>query len=296
MTAVNAHTRLVGLIGWPVDHSLSPTMHNAAFEAMELNWVYLPLAVNPEVENQVSRAVLGLAALGFAGANITIPHKQAVMPYLDEITESAMSIGAVNTVHVAEDGRLKGDNTDAAGFLADLNEHNIDLREIDALVIGAGGAARAVIFALAQAGAHRITVLGRTPARAIQLVGAMQRQFPKIVFAAYPFDNAFETQLPRARFIVNCTPLGMTGHEDSLSNFVRGKFTPDQIIYDLVYGPRNTSLIDHAKECGARAFDGLGMLVHQGALSLEIWSGRPAPIEVMRRAAEARLGLSSPRP
>ena len=172
---VDGKTQLVGVIAWPVKHSLSPAMHNAAFEALGLNWVYLPLPVPPE---RVGDAVRGLTALGFAGANVTVPHKQAVIPYLDRLTPAAQAIGAVNTIIVGEDGHLTGDNTDATGFLTDLRAAGIEPASWRPVLLGSGGAARAVAYALGMAGVTPVRILARTPARAEERWREMQRPLP----------------------------------------------------------------------------------------------------------------------
>ena len=177
VAALSATTQLVGLIGWPVSHSVSPAMHNAAFAALGLDWAYVPLPVNPAGragDAAVAAAVRGLAALGLRGANVTIPHKQAVMAAVDSLTPAAAAIGAVNTLVVGEEGTLIGDNTDAPGFVADLRAHGVEPAGGHGLVLGAGGSARAIVYGLAEAGAAAITVLNRTPERAQALALAAQ--------------------------------------------------------------------------------------------------------------------------
>ena len=274
---------LTGLIGWPVSHSRSPAMHNAAFAAAGIDGVYLRLPVRPA---WVGEAVRGLPALGFRGANVTIPHKQAVIPFLDELSPAARAIGAVNTIVAHEDGRLLGDNTDAPGFLADLAEHGVgveELRQGGALVLGAGGSARAVAYALASAGVP-VYVAARRPEQAQSLVAGLRP-----LFAGLPVACASLSALPDARLIVNCTPAGMTPHTDA-SPWPDGlAFRPGQIVYDLVYNPPDTRLMRQARGAGIPACNGLGMLLHQGALAWEQWTGRPAPIEAMRRALQSPI-------
>ncbi|RMF36538.1 MAG: shikimate dehydrogenase, partial [Chloroflexi bacterium] len=212
---VDGTTRLVGIIGWPVAHSLSPAMHNTAFAALGLNWAYVPLPVPP---GAVEDALRGLKALGFAGANVTIPHKEAVIPYLDEVTPAARAMGAVNTLLVRRENgttRLVGDNTDAIGFLEDLRAAGFDPAGRRCLVLGAGGGARAVVYALAQAGAH-VTLHNRTPRRAQALVQALIPHLPGASLTALPADVRL-TDLDLAPFdlLVNATPVGMWPHPEA---------------------------------------------------------------------------------
>lgn len=278
---ITATTQLVGLIGWPVGHSVSPTMHNAAFAAAGLNWRYVPLPVSPD---HIEDAVRGLRALGFRGANVTVPHKQAVMPILDKWTPAAEAIGAVNTIIAGEDGVLTGDNTDAGGFVADLNDHGVDPAGRRVLILGAGGSARAVVYGLAEAGCAAITILNRTPARADELVEAMAGYFPTVEFAALPFPAAVGDVAAGADLIVNCTSLGMAPHIEGLPWDEEVEFMAHQTIYDLVYNPAATRLLQLAAADGARPIGGLGMLVHQGAIAWQRWTGEEAPVAVMQRA------------
>jgi shikimate dehydrogenase len=272
---------LVGLIGWPVSHSRSPRIHEAAFAALELPGRYVLLPVEPE---RVGEAVRGLRALGFRGANVTVPHKQAVIPHLDHVTDTARTLDAVNTIWVDANGRLCGDNTDMAGFLTDLRDEEVNLAGRRALVLGAGGSARAVVHGLAQAGCARVTVLNRTRERAESLLARVQAAGCELLAASFPDDVAEHAQA--AELVVNCTSLGMTPHDDALAWDPTVSFRPDQVVYDLVYTPRRTALLAKAAADGARALGGLGMLVRQGALAFERWTGQRAPVSVMMQAAE----------
>ncbi len=276
---INGATRLVGLMGWPISHSHSPAMHNAAFAALGLPWAYVPLPVQP---GHAGDAVRGLAALGFAGANVTMPHKPAVMPHLDELTAAARTVGAVNTIIVREDGTLLGDTTDGYGFMADLAEHRVAL-DGPALVIGAGGAARSVTYALAEAG-MTVAVCGLETDQAQHLcqVTMAALSLPAGRLTAHPYPAGLPELAPAAQLIVNATSLGM--HEGDPAPWDPSvPFRPDQIIYDLVYH-RPTAFLALAAADGARTIGGLGMLVHQGARSFELWTGRPAPVDVMAAA------------
>jgi shikimate dehydrogenase len=280
-TDITARTQLVGLIGWPVSHSVSPTMHNAAFADRRMNWRYVPLPVHPD---RIAEAVLGLRALGFRGANVTVPHKQAVMPHLDRWTSAAEAIGAVNTIIVDEGGAMTGDNTDAAGFIADLRDNGVDPAGGNALLIGAGGSARAIVYGLAEAGAASVTLLNRTVDRADSLIATMRNYFPHVAFHTGAFPDAVAEMASGAELIVNCTSLGMHPLVEGLPWDEEVEFTPEQTVYDLVYNPASTRLLQLAAADGARTIGGLGMLIHQGAIAWERWTGEEAPVAVMQRA------------
>lgn len=278
-----AEMHLTGLIGWPVGHSKSPAMHNAAFRAAGVDGYYALLTVRPD---RVGEAVAGLRALGFRGANVTVPHKQAVMPFLDVLTPEARAIGAVNTIIVEEDGTLVGTNTDAMGFWQDLQALGAPLDDLTAsatLVLGAGGSARAVAYALAT---HDIPVriLARRPEQAQLLVASLSPYLPDAgLLTSHPWPE-LRTLAATARLIVNCTPVGMFPNIDASPWPDNLPFRPEQIVYDLVYNPRQTRLMAQAAAAGARAWNGLGMLVRQGALAWELWTGHPAPVAAMRAA------------
>ncbi len=284
---------LTGLLGWPVSHSRSPAMHNAAFQAAGVDGVYLPLPVSPD---RIEAAVRGLVALGFGGANVTIPHKQAVIPFLDELSPAARAIGAVNTIVVRADGSLFGDNTDAPGFLADLSAQGIRLSDLvtgGALIFGAGGSGRAIVYALATAGIP-ILLAARRSEQAQHLITDLLPHLPSYAqLRSLPPDPApdfgplLRSLAPSApRLIVNCTSLGMTPRVDVSPWPDDVPFRRDQIVYDLVYNPPETRLLAQARACGARGLNGLGMLLHQGALAWEQWVGRPAPLAAMSVALQ----------
>jgi shikimate dehydrogenase len=280
-TDITAKTTLVGLIGWPISHSVSPVMHNAAFAALRLNWRYVPLPVHPA---RVAEAVAGVRALGLRGVNVTVPHKQAVMPHLDRWSPAAAAIGAVNTIIVGEDGELLGDNTDAAGFVTDLRANGVDPAGKRVLVVGAGGSARAVVYGLAEAGCESLVLLNRTVDKAESLLAAMRELFPDVPMLARPFPDGVAESAADAELIVNCTSLGMSPNLEGLPWDEDVEFAPGQTVYDLVYNPAVTRLLQLASVDGARVIDGLGMLIHQGAIAFERWTGETAPVDVMRRA------------
>lgn len=284
---ISAKTTLVGLIGWPVSHSVSPAMHNAAFDALGLDWRYVPLPVDPALPGAVGDAVRGMRAMGMRGVNVTVPHKQAVLPFLDRIAAAAQAMRAVNTVIVEADGSLTGDNTDAPGFIADLRAHGVEPAGQSVLVLGAGGSARAIVYGLAQAQARHVTIANRSSERASRLLDDLRPFLGATVVEVMALPDGARTI--EADLIVNCTSLGMTPHQDTTPWPHDLPLHPGQIVYDLVYNPAETLLLRQARQHGARAIGGLGMLIWQGALAFERWTGQPAPVEVMRLAAEECL-------
>ncbi|MCX7925187.1 MAG: shikimate dehydrogenase [Fimbriimonadales bacterium] len=270
---LDASTQLAGVLGYPVRHSLSPAMQNAAFRAMGLNWVYLAFEVPPD---RLPDAIRGMRGLGVRGLNLTIPHKESVMPLLDGLTDAALQIGAVNTLFW-DGGRLIGDNTDAEGFLRALREAGIEPAGQTVLILGAGGAARAVAYALSKAGC-RLIIANRTPERAIALADTFEAQTTELT------RESLREVLPSVNGLVNCTALGMSPDIDSTPP-IDWRGVPDSTwVCDLVYRPLQTRLLREAAARRLKTVDGLGMLVHQGALAFERWTGLPAPVEVMRQS------------
>jgi shikimate dehydrogenase len=275
--------RRVGLLGWPVAHSHSPAMHKAAFKELGLHWDYLLLPVRPE---HVSDAVHGIRGFGLEGANVTVPHKQAVMESLDEVTEEARAIGAVNTI-LNQEGRLIGYNTDAVGFLRALREVGFDPRGCRAVLLGAGGAARAVLYTLLAARAE-VVLVNRGLQRGRQLADDFQPLFQaRVPVLPLAYSYALQEALNSADLLVNATNMGMhpQGEASPLPDAVA--FHKALTVYDLVYQPLHTRLLSDARAAGARGIDGLGMLVHQGAAAFTLWTGEVAPLEVMRAAASS---------
>ncbi|MFN3689438.1 MAG: shikimate dehydrogenase [Fimbriimonadales bacterium] len=276
--SLDAFTQLTGVLGCPVRHSLSPAMHNAAFRALGLNWVYLAFETPPE---SLPMAVAGMRGLGIRGLNLTVPHKEAVIPLLDTLTDTARRIGAVNTLFW-DKGQLVGDNTDAEGFLRALRESGVEPAGQTVLILGAGGAARAVAYALASLGC-RLILANRTLERARALAEAFHAQ------ATPMHQESLRKIVPAVNGIVNCTALGMTPNTETTPP-VDWELVPETAwICDLVYRPLRTRLLREAESRGLKTIDGLGMLIHQGALAFERWTGQPAPLEAMRQSAEAQL-------
>jgi shikimate dehydrogenase len=276
-----AKSRRVVLLGWPVAHSVSPAMHNAAFRVLGLDWAY---ELRPVPPRGLAAAVESLRGARFGGANVTVPHKQAIIPWLDGIDDDARGIGAVNTV-VPRDGRLWGYNTDAGGFLTALDAAGFRPAGRRGLLLGAGGAARAVAYALASAGCQ-VSIHNRTPQRARRLAADLADILPDALVGVLPAEMGL-AGLEAGDFdlLVNATSLGMWPRPDA-SPWPEGQPIPARwMVFDLVYNPLETRLLRQARAAGAQAIDGLGMLVHQGALAFTLWTGRTAPIDRMYSAA-----------
>ena len=283
---VTGHTRIVGVIGWPIEHTVSPPMHNAAFAALGMDWCYVPFPVRSE---RLAEAIAGVRGLGLCGINVTVPHKQAMLALMDDLTPAARTIGAVNTVLIEGD-RLVGHNTDAGGFLRALREAGFAPEGCRAVMLGAGGAARAVGYALVDVGAH-LTILNRSPERAVALATDLHAANENaIIDAGALTQSALRRASETTQLIVNATPLGMWPHVDASPwpddvEYPAGAFT-----FDLIYNPRETLLMRRVREAGGEAIDGLGMLVHQGAEAFALWTGQEPPTDVMYRACTAILG------
>ncbi len=263
----------LGVLGWPVGHSRSPAIHNAALAALGMSdWHYQRLPVPPELFAQTARA---LGQSGFVGANVTIPHKQAALALADSASEAAGAIGAANTLTFAEDGTIAAENTDAPGLIAAIGEPLAGRR---ALVLGAGGSARAAVWALREAGAAEVLIWNRTHERAAELAREL---------------GASAVAEPRAaELLVNCTAVGLAAAAGRDGELEQLALTPALLgefatVVDLVYGEGETKLLAAARAAGARTLDGLEILVAQGALSFELWTGREASLQAMREAARA---------
>jgi shikimate dehydrogenase len=289
---ITSGTRLFAVLGHPVAHSLSPVMQNAALAEMGLDGVYLAFDVPPQ---RLGDALRGMAAAGVGGVNLTIPLKEHAPPLLDWLSPEAERIGAVNTVRFAE-GRLEGHNTDAPGFLQSLRSLDFDPAGKHCVVLGAGGSARAVAVALLSAGAV-VTLANRTEERAHELArvlnegaGDGSEARPEAVSVTPMEAEALERALAAAELLVNTTSVGMTPHADAPPPVPTTALHPRLLVYDLIYNPAETRLLAAARECGARTCNGVSMLAHQGALALEIWTGRPAPVATMERVLHEALG------
>ncbi|MFB2879315.1 shikimate dehydrogenase [Floridanema aerugineum] len=285
---ITGKTKLLGVIGDPIEHSLSPVMHNAAIAKLQLDYVYLPFPIKPE---NLPTAISGFAAIGLIGFSVTIPHKQAIIPLLTEVSPIAKEIGAVNTVWRTETG-WNGTNTDVEGFLAPLKNYNQNWHQTTALILGYGGAARAVVAGCAQLNCAKIQVVGRD----LQKLKAFQNSWQNSQLAVNLGIHHWQ-QLPdligESNLLVNTTPVGMYPHVDEspVSAELMEKLPRNAIAYDLIYTPNPTKFLQIAKEQGANAIDGLEMLIQQGAAALQIWLKQQVPVDVMRQSLRQHLGL-----
>jgi shikimate dehydrogenase len=276
-------TAIYAVLGWPVAHSRSPAMHNAAFAALGLDALYVPLAVPPA---RLPAALAALRALGIAGANATLPHKAALLALLDEVEPAARAIGAVNTI-VRDGSRLLGANTDAEGLARSLQHAGVALAGTRALVLGTGGAARAAVVGLAAAGAGQIWVAGRRPDQAQQLSAELRAHCAPCALQACDLARLPPAALAACDLLVQATSatLGDGAHARTFAAAIPLAALPAHaVVCDLVYKPLHTALMQRASERGLRTVDGLGMLLHQGALAFERWTDQAAPLDVMRAA------------
>lgn len=279
--AIDSHTILYGVFGDPIRHSRSPIMLNRAFQESEINAVYAAFHVRPE---ELGDAVRGIRALGYRGINVTIPHKVEVMQYLDEIDEGARVVGAVNTI-VNEAGKLIGYNTDGIGYVRSLKEETgIDLKGKSVLVLGAGGAARGVAYALAKEGAGCIYIANRTKERALELADTISAYTKTVGLGLDEIANVVD----EAQFVLNTTSAGMHPNTEELPMPVE-LLREHHLVSDLIYNPRITRFLREAEVKGARIHGGLGMFIYQGAFAFEYWTGTPAPVAVMRQVVEQSL-------
>jgi shikimate dehydrogenase len=272
------------LLGSPVAHSFSPAIQNAAFETAGLDYRYEAMDVPPE---ELAVTITGMRANGWLGANVTIPHKEAVLPLLDEIHQSAVQTSAVNTI-VNKDGHLVGHNTDLQGFMRDLQSHWQIPRAGRSLILGAGGGARAAAFGLAQEGLD-LLLIARTATRAEKVAQDIRRNFTVEVGILPWAGESFMSAASQCSLIVNATPLGMKPDNQTSPWPGDVRLPPSAFIYDMVYSPRDTLLLKQAQQSGLRAVSGSGMLLEQAALSYELWAGHRAPRAQMREALEESL-------
>ena len=281
---INTHTQFCGVIGNPIEHSLSPAIHNAAFQELGLNFVYLAWRVEA-----IGEAIKGLRALGnFRGASVTIPHKVASLSFLDEVERTARHIGAINTI-VADGGKLTGHNTDATGALRALREGGVALANQRVVMLGSGGAARAIAFALAAEGAiERLDLLGIDDRECGALSSDLREKTKLAVQGHHLSEKALTNTLPNAQVLIHCTPTGMSPKVDETcvpSSLLHAGLS----VMDIVYNPRETRLLRDVRTRGCRTIPGLEMFLHQAAAQFELWTGRPAPTKVMRQVLESRF-------
>jgi shikimate dehydrogenase len=284
----SAKTKVCGLIGDPVEHSMSPVMHNAAFRELGLDYLYVPFRVKKE---EIGKAIDGMRALNLRGLNITIPHKVAVIPLLDELDPLAEKIGAVNTI-VNNDGVLRGYNTDASGLLQSMWTNGIEPRDKNIVIIGAGGASRAVTFILADKKA-RLVILNRIQELdwAKELASRITQTFRQKIEALELTRENLAKVLNKADILLNATNAGMSPNTEETpvdADLLR----PELVVYDIVYNPSKTRLLREAEMINAKTIGGLDMLTWQGALAFQMWTGRKAPVELMKREAAKLLEQS----
>lgn len=282
MNRITGKTRLLGVIGDPIEHSLSPIMHNAAIAEMQIDFVYVPFRIR---SGDLETAIAGFNAIDLQGFSVTIPHKQAIIPLLSEITDVAKAIGAVNTVWKSDRG-WRGTNTDIVGFVSPLKGRNWN--SAIALILGNGGAARAVVAGCAELGFAEIHVVGRSADK----LQDFAKTWTLNSLSVQTWEQLSEL-LPKADLIVNTTPIGMSPHSDQspLTEEQANLIRSSAIAYDLIYVPNPTRFLQQAQQRGADTIDGLEMLVQQGAAALEIWTGRSALDHVMRRSLRTHLGF-----
>lgn len=278
---IKGSTNVVGLIGHPVEHSFSPPMHNAAFEALNMDYVYTAFDVDPA---DLRQAISGADALNIRGFNVTIPHKIEVMKYLNEIDEIASLIGAVNTIDFKD---LKGYNTDGIGAVKAIGEVT-KIKNRNVVIAGAGGASRAISFYIAKYGADSLTILNRNVEKAKRLAGDVSSSG---LIDDVKSDSIGNMDLNDADILINTTPIGMHPNVDDTPVALAGDMHENLVVFDAVYNPNETGLLKQAINTGAKPVYGIKMLLYQGAESFEIWTGRKAPVDVMEDALKRTLGL-----
>ncbi len=286
MRLITGKAKLLGVIGYPIEHSLSPIMHNAALAEMGADFFYLPFAIAPE---KLEQAIQGFAAIGIQGFSITIPHKQTIMPLLSQISDVAKAIGAVNTVWRTEEG-WSGTNTDAEGFLAPLRSRQQDWSQSVAVILGNGGAARAVVAGCVELGFAEIHIVGRN---AQKLEAFSQSWNSSLRLKVHSWETLPEL-LPYADLLVNATPIGMSPHVDKspLTSAEADRLKAGVTAYDLIYTPNPTMFLQQVSDRGGVAIDGLEMLIQQGAAALQIWTQQSVPVDTMRQTLREYLGLN----
>ena len=281
---IDTRTQFCGVIGNPVGHSLSPAIHNAAFHKLGLNFVYLAWQVEA-----IGDAIKGLRALGnFRGASVTIPHKVAAIPFLDHVETMAQRIGAINTI-VAEKGELTGHNTDATGALRALREGGVELKGRRIVVLGSGGAARAIAVALAaESGAEKLILLGIEDVERTRLAQDIRATAAVTVEDSYLDEPTLHRVLPAAHVLIHCTPVGMSPKAETTC-VPASLFHADLAVMDIVYNPRETRLLNDARHAGCKTIPGLEMFLNQAVAQFELWTNQPAPVDVMRTVLESHF-------
>jgi len=276
---ITGKTRVCGVIGEPIEHTLSPIMHNAAFQALNLDYIFLAFRVKPA---GVESAVDGMRALNIRGLNVTMPHKSTIIKHLDRVDLSAQIINSVNTI-LNKENLLFGFNTDGIGALKALKENGVELKGRKVLLLGAGGAARAIAYAMAKE-ADELAILNRTVKQAQVLAKLLEKSFNKKIAAGSLSPSDIQSNIRDSDILINATSVGMKPKADE-SPVAPKLFRSNLAIMDIVYNPLETKLSKEAKAAGAKVVSGVEMLIYQGAASFEIWTGKSAPVGVMRQAA-----------
>lgn len=284
MPLITGKTKLLGIIGDPVEHSLSPVMHNAAIASLGLDYIYVPFPVK---QGDLEKAIAGFTAFDLVGFSITIPHKQEIMDLLTEKSTDATNIGAVNTVWRTDSG-WKGTNTDVAGFIAPLKTMSHDWTQVTPVILGNGGAARAVIAGLTNLGCPEIHVVGRNSDKLARFYQSWSHSTDITDRIKIHNWNNLSSLLPAADLLVNTTPVGMSPHVNAspVDQALMQKLKADAIVYDLIYTPSPTQFLKLAQAQGATTIDGLEMLLQQGVAALKIWLQQPVPVDIMRNSLQ----------
>ncbi|GBF80029.1 shikimate dehydrogenase [Aphanothece sacrum] len=288
MQTITGKTKLLGIIGDPVEHSLSPVMQNAAINQLGVDYIYIPFPVKNQ---DLDTALAGFATIGVKGFNVTIPHKQAILPLLSEITPTAKMVGAVNTVWHTETG-WKGTNTDVEGFVTPLKSLERNWQQITPIILGNGGASRAVIIGLSdELGCPNIRVVGRNQEKLEQFKQSWLNTNLKASINVHSWDE-LSGLVSQTELLVNTTPMGMypnTNYSAIDSSLIK-QLSENTIVYDLIYTPNPTQFLKEAQQQGNLIIDGLDMLVYQGAAALKIWLEQPVPIDIMKQSLRNYLG------
>lgn len=284
--SINGRTRVFGIFGWPVEHTFSPMMHNSAFNRLGLDCVYVPFPVDPDL---LGKAVEGIRSMGLSGVNVTIPHKSTVIKYLDEVSPEAKLIGAVNTI-VNKNGFLTGYNTDAMGFVKSLKlDGGSDPAGKRVMILGAGGAARAVTIQLAVSGIKELTIASpvaeEITSLAETITGSLNIPVKGLIWDKQAITDCFE----ETDILINATPLGMHPNTEEMPPVEVGLLAEHTLVCDLIYNPGETLLLRKAAERGLKTLNGIGMLLYQGAIAFELWTGQEPPVEIMRDALQRAL-------
>ena len=281
---IDAKTQVCAVIGNPVEHSLSPAIHNAAFEALGLNCAYVAFQIE-----DIAAAMAGFRAMGnFRGLSVTIPHKISIMKHLDEIDEVARNIGSVNTV-IKEEGLLKGSSSDGPGALKALGDSGVDIAGRKVLILGSGGAARAIAFTLATAERPPdISILAVIPEELNKLVQDLKGNTSACISGKGLDDESLQRNLAEADVIIHCTPVGMHPNTDE-TVIPKEILQSEQVVFDIVYTPRQTRLLKEAESVGCKTIPGLEMFVNQAVVQFELWTGQRAPVDIMRKVVEDNL-------